>query len=390
MRSVSIIGSGLTKFGEHWNRSFRELIAEAGIKAIKDSGVEGKDIEAVYGGSMASGRFIGQEHIGALIADQLGLNPVASTRLEAACASGGVALRNAYMAVASGQYDVVAVGGVEKMTEVSTEDAAVALGGAGDQETELFFGATFPALYALLARAHMKEYGTTEEQLAMCAVKNHKNAVNNPNAQFKREIDVETVMDSGYIASPLKLLDCSPITDGAAAVILCASDKARGICEKPVEIAASAQASDTLALAGRKSLTEMMATGVAARDAYKQAGVSEKDIDFAEVHDCFTIAEIMAIEGLGFFGKGEGGKATEQGKTAMGGEIPVNPSGGLKGKGHPVGATGIAQAVEAVLQLNGEAEKRQVKGAKTGLTHNVGGSGATAVVHIFRELEGKK
>jgi len=390
MRSVSIIGAGLTKFGEHWERSFRELIAEAGIKAIASSGVEGKDIEAIYGGSMASGRFIGQEHIGALIADQLGLNPVASTRLEAACASGGVALRNAYMAVASGQYDIVAVGGVEKMTEVSTEDAAVALGGAGDQETELFFGATFPALYALLARAHMKEYGTTEEQLAMCAVKNHKNAMNNPNAQFKREISVKDVMESGMVASPLKLLDCSPITDGAAAVILCESGKAREISEMPIEIAASSQASDTLALAGRKSLTEMNATKVAAGIAYRQACVKVKDIDFAEVHDCFTIAEIMAIEGLGFFGKGEGGRATERGKTAMGGEIPINPSGGLKGKGHPVGATGIAQAIEAVYQLHNAAEKRQVKGAKIGLTHNVGGSGATAVVHIFKQLEGKR
>jgi len=385
MRSVSIIGAATTKFGEMWNQSFRELIAEAGIKALLDSGIEGKQIEAIFGGTMASGRFIGQEHIGALMADQLGLNPIASTRTEAACASGGVALRQAFLSVASGEYDIVAVGGVEKMTEVSTEDATFALGGAGDQETELFHGATFPGLYALLARAHMKKFGTTEEQLAVAAVKNHANAMHNPTAQFHKKITIEDVMNSGYVASPLKLLDCSPITDGGAAVILCATEKAKEISDKAVEIIASAQASDTLSLATRKSLTELAATRIAAAQAYKKAGITANDVDFAEVHDCFTIAEILAIEDLGFFSKGEGGKATEKGETALSGSIPVNPSGGLKGKGHPVGATGIAQAVEAYLQLNGIAGKRQVKGAKIGLTHNVGGSGATATVHLFRK-----
>ncbi len=387
MRSVSIIGAGLTTFGEHWEKSFRELIAEAGIQAIQDAGVSGGQIEAIYGGAMASGRFIGQEHIGALIADQLGLNPIPSVRLEAACASGGVALRNAYLAVASGMYDIVAVGGVEKMTEVSTEDAGFALGGAGDQETELFMGATFPALYALLARAHMEEFGTTEEQMAAVAVKNHKNAVNNPFAQYRREITIEDVMKSGYVASPLKLLDCSPITDGAAAVIIASSDVAKKVCENPVEILASEQASDSLALSKRKSLTELDATKVAVKQAYERTGLKAKDIDFAEVHDCFTINEILATEDLGFFKKGEGGKAVEKGKTALGGEIPVNTSGGLKAKGHPVGATGVAQAIEAYWQLRGAADKRQVKDAEYGLTHNVGGSGATAVVNIYRRLE---
>ena len=390
MRSVSIIGVGLTQFGEHWERSFRELIAEAGIKALADSGLEGKDIEAVYGGCMASGRFIGQEHIGALMADQLGLNPIPSTRCEAACASGGVALRSGYLAVASGQADIVAVGGAEKMTEISTAEASFALGGAGDQETELFHGATFPALYALLARAHMRKFGTTEEQMAQCAVKNHKNAELNPNAQFRRPISIEQVMKSGYIASPIKLLDCSPITDGAAAVILCETEKARKLCEAPVEIAASCQASDTLALTGRKSLTDLMATQVAAKKAYEIAKVSAKDINLAEVHDCFTIAEILAIEDLGFFKKGEGGKATEQNLTALNGQISVNPSGGLKGAGHPVGATGVKQAVEVFDQLRNACGERQVKNAQIGLTHNIGGSGATAVVHILRKLGGKR
>ena len=390
MRSVSIIGAGLTEFGEHWERSFRELIAEAGIKAIQDSGIEGKDIQAAYGGCMASGRFIGQEHIGALIADQLGLNPIPSTRLEAACASGGVALRNAYLAIASGAHDVVAVGGIEKMTEISTEEAAIALGGAGDQETELFHGASFPALYALMARRHMHEFKTTEEQLASVSVKNHKNAVNNPYAQFRKEISLEQVMNSGYVASPLKLLDCSPITDGAAAIILCESEKARQFCENPVEIIASAQASDSLALSGRAVLTELKATLAAAKSAYMQVGITADMIDFAEVHDCFTIAEILAIEDLGFVKKGFGGKATEDGETAIDGRIPINTSGGLKAKGHPVGATGIAQSIEAYYQLRGRAKERQLKEAEIGLTHNVGGSGATAVVHIFRKLEGKR
>ena len=388
MRSVSIIGYGITKFGEHWMESFRELVAKAGIMALQDSGMEGNDIEAIYGGCMASGRFIAQEHIGALIADQLGLNPIPSTRLEAACASGGVALRTGFLSVASGAYDVVAVGGIEKMTEVSTEEAAIALGGAGDQETELFHGASFPALYALMARKHMEKFGTTEEQLAAAAVKNHKNAMGNPNAQFHREITVDDVMNSGMVSSPLKLLDCSPITDGAAALILCETEKAKELgIDDAIEIIGSAQASDSLALTGRKSLTEMMATKTAAELAYKQAGVGVENIDFAEVHDCFTIAEILAIEGLGFFKKGEGGKATEEGKTALNADISINPSGGLKAKGHPVGATGVAQAVEACMQLNGRAEGRQVKDAKVGLTHNVGGSGATAVVHIYRRLE---
>lgn len=390
MRNVSIIGIGCTKFGEHWEKSFRQLIAEAGIEAILSAGVEGKDIEALYGGSMASGRFIGQEHIGALIVDQLGLNPIPATRVENACASGGTALRSGYMAIKSGEYDIVAVGGIEKMTDVGVEEAAIALGGAGDQETELFHGASFPALYALMARAHMNEFGTTEEQLAAVSVKNHHNAMLNPKAQFHREITIEDVMQSSKVASPLKLLDCSPITDGAAAVILCESEKARKICENPIEIIASAQASDTLALASRKSLVETLAAKIAAKKAFEKTKLAPKDIDFAEVHDCFTIAEILAIEAIGFCEKGKGGKFTADGHTALNGEIPVNVSGGLKGKGHPVGATGIAQVVEAVLQLRGQAEKRQVKDAKIGLTHNVGGSGATCILHLFKALEGKK
>ncbi len=389
MRSVSLIGAGLSKFGERWEANLRDLIGEAALRAVASAHLQGKEIQAIYGGCMASGKLVGQEHIGALVADQLGMNPIPSTRCEAACASGGVALRAGYLAIASGAYDVVAVGGVEKMTEVSTEEVTDALGGAGDQEWELFHGASFPGLYALMARRHMHEYGTTEEMFGQCSVKNHANAVNNPYAQFQNAVTIEQVMDSGYIADPLKLLDCSPITDGAAVVILAATDIAKKYTDSPVTIAGSGQASDSLALANRKSLSAINATTVAAQQAFKQAGATPADIDLAEVHDCFSIAELLALEDLGFYAKGKAGPATLEGETALNAKLSVNPSGGLKACGHPVGATGVKQAVEAFWQLRGEADKRQVSGAEIALTHNVGGSGATAVVHIFKRGDSK-
>ncbi len=384
-RDVYVVGAGMSSFGEHWDSSLRELIVDAAVKAIADAKIEGKHLQAVYGGCMASGVFTGQEHVGALIADYLGINPIASTRLEAACASGSVALRNGIMAISSGFYDVVAVGGVEKMTDVSTELASTALGGAGDEEWELFIGATFPALYALMAKRHMHEYGTTEEQMAMVAVKNHANAAKNKYAQFQKEITLETVMNSQYVASPLKLFDCSPLTDGAAAVILASGEFAKKICEKPVKVIASGQASDSLALTGRKSFTSLNASKVAAKEAFAQAGLKPSDVNVAEVHDCFTIAELMAMEDIGFCEAGKAGKMVEAGETKLGSSIPINTSGGLKGCGHPVGATGVKQVVEVTWQLRGEAEGRQVKNAEIGLTHNVGGSGATAVVHLLKK-----
>jgi acetyl-CoA C-acetyltransferase len=387
MRRVAIVGAAMTKFGEDWERGFRDMIAEAGVKAIEDANMSGKEIDAIYGGTMAAGRLIGQEHITALIADYMGLNPIPATRVEAACASGGVALRTGYLAVGSGLHDIVVVGGVEKMTDVPVGDAAVALGGAGDQEWELFMGATFPALYAFIARRHMHEFGTTEEQMAMVAVKNHSNASKNPYAHFQNEISVRDVMKSKKVSSPLKLYDCSPITDGAAAVILTPLEKAKKYTDTPIEIIASSQASDTLALHHRKSLTTLNATVEAARKAYNMAGMKPNDIDVCEVHDCFTIAEIIAYEDLGFVKKGKGGRAIEDGETALDGRIPVNTSGGLKGCGHPVGATGVKQAVEITWQLRGEAKNRQVKGAEIGLTHNVGGSGATCVVSIMKRAD---
>ncbi len=385
MTNVAIIGVGLTKFGEFWERSYRDLISEAGIKAIKDANIDGDEIQELYVGSMTPGLFIQQEHIGALVADNAGLTGIPSVRVESACASGGMALRQAYLSIKSGAADIVVAGGVEKMTDASTDHAMVALSGASDQEWEAFHGVTFPGLYAMMARRHMLEYGTKEEHLAQVAVKNHHNGALNPNAQYQKEFTLEQVMNSGLVADPLKLLDCSPITDGAAAVILASEKKARELCENPVWIAASESASDTLALHDRKSLCRTEAAIIAAKKAYATAKIKPKDIDFAEVHDCFTIAELMAIEALGFCDFGKSGKFTEDGETALTGSIPVNTSGGLKAKGHPVGATGIAQAIEAVLQLRGEAGKRQIKGAQRGLTHNVGGSGASCVVHIFEQ-----
>ncbi|VVB66288.1 3-ketoacyl-CoA thiolase [Candidatus Gugararchaeum adminiculabundum] len=387
MRRVAIIGVGMSKFGEVWERGFRELVAEAGLRAIEDAKVQGEEIDALFGGTMAAGRLIGQEHIAALIADYMGINPTAATRVEDACASGGVALRTGMMAVASGLHDMVVVGGVEKMTDVAVGDATSALGGAGDQEWELFMGATFPSLYAFIAQRHMKDYGTTEEQMAAVAVKNHANASKNKYAQYQNEITIEQVMKSKVIASPLKLFDCSPITDGAAAVVLCPLDKAKKYTDTPIEIIGTGQASDTIALHSRESFTTLKATKIAAKKAYDMAKVGPKDIKVAEVHDCFTIAELLAIEDLGFFKKGEGGKATANGETALNSKISINTSGGLKGCGHPVGATGVKQAVEIAWQLRGDAGARQVSGAEYGLTQNVGGSGATAVVHIYKRAD---
>jgi acetyl-CoA C-acetyltransferase len=389
MRDVAVIGVGLSKFGELWDRSFRDLIAEAGSKAILDSGITGKDIDAMYVGAMSSGRFVGQEHVGALVADVSGFSHlhIPSTRVEGACASGGLAIRQGYLSIASGANDVVIVGGIEKMNDVGGGFATETLATAADQEWEAFFGATFPGLYAMIAMRHMHEYKTTKEQLAQVAVKNHYNGTKNPYAQYQREVTLEQVINATTVADPLGLLDCSPISDGAATVVLCSLEKAKEFTDKPpVKIIGSGQGSDTLALHARRDITTLDATVHAAKMAYKQAKKSPKDMDFAEVHDCFTIAEICAIEDLGFVEKGKGGFAVEEKITTLDGEIPINTSGGLKAKGHPVGATGVAQIVEATLQLRGDADKRQVKHAKTGLTHNVGGSGATCVVHILEAL----
>jgi acetyl-CoA C-acetyltransferase len=385
MRPVSIIGAGCTRFGERWDDSLRDLVVETGIMALEDTSVSGEEIDGLYVGNMSGGRFVEQEHIGALISDCAGLSRlhVPSTRVEAACASGGLALRQGVLAVASGYSDIVIAAGVEKMTDVTGGVAADALAAAADREWECFFGATFPALYAMIARLHMHRFGTTREELAAVAIKNHHNGCMNPISQYQMEISIEKVMRSPLVADPLRVLDCSPITDGAAAVVLAPTEVANKYSDAPIKILAAAQASDTLALHDRRDITTLDASVYAARKAFSQASLEPKDVDLAEVHDAFTIGEIVAIEDLGFVEKGEGGRAAEEGLTAIGGEIPINTSGGLKACGHPVGATGIKQAYELVLQLRGEAGKRQVEGAEVGLTHNVGGCGGTALVHIM-------
>ena len=386
MRDVAIIGVSQTKFGELWDSSFRDLIAEAGVKAVMDAEVEGDDIEAMYVGNMSSGLFVDQEHIAALISDHMGLNPIPTTRVEAACASGGLALRQGIMAVASGFHDVVISAGVEKMTDVV--DATPAIAAAADREWEAQQGVTFPSLYAMMAKRHMYEYGTTREQIAGFAVLGHKNGALNPKAQFQREISVDAVLNSTKVASPLNILDCSPVSDGAAAVVMVPAEDAKKYTDTPIYVRASAQASGTIALHNRKDLTTIDSTKVASRKAYEMAGVTTKDIDLAEVHDCFSINGLLAVEDLGFAEKGKGGIAIEEGQTEIDGDFPINPSGGLKARGHPLGATGIAQAAEVVWQLRGDAGKRQVDGAEIGMTHNIGGTGGTAAVHIFgRDLE---
>ncbi len=382
MRDVAVIGIGMSKWGECWDRSLRDIFVEAALQAIDDSGVS--RIDAMYVGSMSPGLFVGQEHLGPLLADYLGVTPIPATRVESACASGGLAFRQAYMEVASGFSDIVLASGVEKMTDVDGADATYSLGNAADQEYESFHGITFPGLYALIAQSYMQKYGLTREQLAAVAVKNHAHGTKNSRAQFPKAITIDDVLQSPLVANPLRLLDCSPITDGAAAVILCPLRKAAKLAKnKPVKIIGSGHATDTIALHSRKQLEFFYSTSKAAEKAFQMAEVTPQQIDVVEVHDCFTIAEICALESLGFFAPGTAGTAASEGITQLGGKLPVNVSGGLKSKGHPVGATGIAQIIEIVEQLRGTAGERQVANAKIGLTQNMGGTAASSIVHIL-------
>ena len=383
-RDVAIISAATTKCGEHWDKGIKDLAWEAGVKAVEEAGISGKDIEYLVVGNMSGGMFVGQEHIGALVADFLGLNPIPSLRVEAACASGGVAFSQGYLAVASGLYNIVAVGGVEKMTDVEPEQATSVLSGAMDFEWEAYFGATFPGLYALIATRYMHDYNVKREALANVAVKNHYHGSLNPLAHFRNKITVEEALTASPVAYPLRKFDCSPISDGAAVAILAPLEVAKKYTDTPIVVEASVPASDTLSLLKRRDICTIDATVYAANKAFSLAHMERKDIDVVEVHDCFTIAELLAIEDLGFCKKGEAAKLYDEEQTYVGGKLPVNTDGGLKAAGHPVGATGVKQIVELVKQLRGEAEKgRQVDGAEVGLAHNVGGSGATAVVTIL-------
>lgn len=382
--NITIIGAATTRFGELWNSSPRELAKEAFTNAMVQSGIDSSKIEALYVGNMLGGMLGHQENIGSFYAEELGLSPIPAFRLEAACASGGVALHNAINSIKAGLYQTVAVLGIEKMTDAGGDLVASALMAAGSDE-ERGSGITFPGLYALMAQAYMQQYKIKEEDLAEVSVKNHYHGSFNKKAQFKFQITVADVMKSSKIADPLKLLDCSPVTDGAACLIISNDEKL--FKKSGVSIVASEVGTDTLSLQKRNSFTSLGAAKVAASRAYKKAGIKASDVDVAEVHDCFSIAELIALEDLGFSEVGRAAQDIKKGKFTRGnGKIVVNPSGGLKACGHPVGATGVKQAVEIYEQLMGTAgDKQSVKNAKIGLAHNVGGSGAVATIHIFRK-----
>jgi acetyl-CoA C-acetyltransferase len=384
LRPVRMIGAAMSKFGK-MERSMREDAAATGLAAINRAGVDPSLVEEILIGN-AFGLVDKQGHLGPLVATSLGLETAATATVESACASSGVALQLGYNSVASGMSDATLVIGVEKVSQVDTKTATTYFTYGSDVPFEAGSGATFPGLYATLATAYLHKYGATEEQLAQVAVKNHKNALANPNAHLHKAISVEQVMKSPYIAWPLKFYDCCPFSDGSAAVLLVSSEVAKAWGKDGVEVVGSGRGGSAAQLSSRTSLVEIPGTRQAALQAFSQAGLSPKDVDFAEVHDCFTIAEVLATEDLGLVKKGHGARAAEDGLTALSGDIPINPSGGLKAKGHPVGATGAAQAVEVFEQLDGRAGARQVKDAEVGLTHNIGATGGSCAVHIFRRV----
>jgi acetyl-CoA C-acetyltransferase len=383
MRNVAVIGIGKTPFGAFADRDLRSLAVESGEKCLKNGHVTPSQVEAFYLGNFAGPSFIGQSHLAPFIASRMGITGVPATRLEAACASSGSAFFHGYTAVAAGVYDVVMVTGVEKMTSQQTARVSEILAMAGDCGTEGAAGATFPALFAMIARRHMHDYGTTREHLAAVAVKNHANGAKNPDAHLKKIITMEQALAGKPISDPLTIYDCSLVSDGAASVLLAPLERAHEFTDKPVRVLGIAQTSDYVALDEKKDITTFDAVKSAAEKAYERAGIGPREIQFAEVHDCFTIAEIVAIEDLGFVEKGQGGFYTLAGNTCLSGERPVNTSGGLKAKGHPVGATGVAQICDVALQIRGEAGDRQLKRNEIGLAQNLGGSGATCVVTIL-------
>ncbi|WP_238492485.1 thiolase domain-containing protein [Desulfotruncus alcoholivorax] len=385
---MAIIGAGQTKYGDYPNKGVKELFAEAYLEMLQsiDQGLEPQQIQAAYIGCLSSGSGFQLGQLAPLLMGHVGLPNVNAVRIENACASGGYALYNAACAVASGKYDLVIAAGVEKMRDVSSSKGRYWLGVSGDTEYERLAGSTFAGIYALMAARYMYDYGMKREHLSMVAVKNHRNAVANPKAQFRKEITMEQALKGVPVAHPFNVWDCSPTTDGAAVVLLCNAKLAKDFTDKPVYLRGFGAASDYLAIHDRNSITSLAATRKAAAEAYKQAGVGPKDINFAEVHDCFTIAEIMAYGDLGFCEEGRGHILLEEGYTRPDGKLPVNASGGLKAKGHPIGATGCGMAVEIFKQLRDEAQEpsRQIKNARFALSHNVGGSGGTAAVFVYQ------
>jgi len=414
-RKVAIVGAGMSKFGRHFPlKRNPDLWVDAWLDAVSktDNGIEPKDVDACYVGNYSSDLFNHQGHLGPQMANLVGLTPKPAPRMEGACASSGVAFRQAILAIASGVHDVIAVSGVECMTEVSTTLVTDTLATASDNLFEYPAGATFPGLYAAIASAHFHKYGTIHDDLKRVAIKNHENGKENPYAQmqqsikdlmtrkisklesegkdipdWKDEFDYLNSQSNPMIASPLRLFDCSLVTDGAACLFLASEDIAKEFTDTPIWITGTGQGSAALSLHDREDITSFIASKEAARQAYEMSGLGPKDIQICEVHDCFTIAEVVALEDLGFYEKGKAVDAIREGETKRDGALPINTSGGLKSKGHPVGATGAAMAVEIFKQMRGIAERnRQVKvDVERAMTHNLGGSGGTCVVTIYQK-----
>jgi acetyl-CoA C-acetyltransferase len=382
MRSVAIIGIGSTPFGKLEGRGLVDIAVAACREALADAAVPRESIQALYLGNFIGERLAGQGALAGMVANRLGLSGIPATKTEGACASGGIALRLGVLGIALGLYDFVLAAGAEKMTSASTAEVTAALATAGDEEAEMRSGLTFPGAFAIITRQHMARYGTTREQVGLVSVKNHGLGAANPKAQFRKPVRLDEVLSSRLIADPLRLFDCPPISDGAAALVLCAADRARDYHRKPVRVLGTGHATGPATLWEMDDITTFPATARAAREAYAMAGITAGDIDVAEVHDCFTTAEIVATEDLGFFPRGKGGHAVEEGWSAPDGKVAVNPSGGLIAKGHPVGATGCAQVYELVRQLRGEAAN-QVRDCEIALAHNLGGTGVVSTVTIL-------
>ncbi len=382
MRGVAIIGCGMTKFGRR-EEDLVELLAEASLRAIEHAGVSDKDFDSVYVGNMMAGELVHQTAIASSLVDRINLAPAAAERVENGPASGASAFKNGLLAVASGAADLVLAAGGEKMTAADTDVITDLVSTMTHPIAEYVHGVTLPAMAAMLARLYMERYGLTERHLAMVAVKNHTNGMKNPYAHIQRLCTVEGAMSSGVIADPIRLYYACPISDGAAAVVLCPLEKAREFTDKPIRIAGFGHATDVQTLQEREDPAVLKSVKIASQQAFKMAKLTPKDIDVVELHDAFEILEIVQSEDAGFFEKGKGHLAVEKGVTALDGELPINPSGGLKAKGHPVGATGVAQITELVWQLRGEAGERQVKDPKRAFACNFGGFGNNTVIHIL-------
>jgi acetyl-CoA C-acetyltransferase len=379
---VGIVGIGHGKFGKRDDATVQELGYEPFREALADSNLTLKDIDATVIGSVPE--YHKQRSLPGVVTEYIGMNPKPTYLTEAACASSSAALYTAWANIKAGLHDIVAVVGVQKMLELSTPELLALMGRVGDVQWESGFGTTFPGYYALYARRHMHDYGTKKEHLSQVAVKNHFYGAKNPNAMFQKEVPLEKAMNARMVASPLNLFDCCANADGSAVVIIAAEERVRKITDTPIWIEAIGSASAPMSVLRRENLISIPSAVEASKNAYKKSGLGPKDIDVADVHDCFTIAEILAYEDLGFCERGQGSKLIEEKQTYIGGSIPVNVDGGLKAKGHPVGATGTSMIVEMVKQLRGEAGKRQVEGAEVGLSHNVGGIGQYCFVGIFK------